>query len=71
MTTFFGGFAVALLVQQPITRFKAMWRTLYMLPFAIPGFVSCSFMRNMFNAQFGPVNQYLRWLGLEGPELAL
>lgn len=67
VTTFFGGFAVALLVQQPITRFKAMWRTLYMLPFAIPGFVSLLIMRNMFNAQFGPVNQYLRWLGLEGP----
>ncbi|UHA74962.1 sugar ABC transporter permease [Paenibacillus sp. 481] len=67
VTTFFGGFAIALLVQQPITRFKAFWRTIFMLPFAIPAFVSLLIMRNMFNAQFGPINQYLAWFGMEGP----
>jgi len=67
LTTFFGGFAVALLVQQPGIRFKAFWRTVYMLPFAIPAFVSLLVMRNFFNAQFGPLNQYLRWIGIEGP----
>ncbi|WP_223068015.1 carbohydrate ABC transporter permease [Paenibacillus caui] len=68
VTTFFGGFAVALLVQQPGIRFKAFWRSIYMLPFAIPGFVSLLIMRNMFNSQFGPINQYLRWFGIPGPE---
>jgi len=68
LTTFFGGFAVALLVQQPGIRFKAFWRTVYMLPFAIPAFVSLLVMRNFFNAQFGPLNQYLRWIGIEGPQ---
>lgn len=64
VTTFFGGFAVALLVQQPGIRFKSFWRTVFMIPFAIPGFVSLLIMRNMFNAQFGPINQYLKMLGL-------
>lgn len=64
VTTFFGGFAVALLVQQQGIRFKTFWRTLFMIPFAIPQFVSLLIMRNMFNGQFGPVNQYLSYFGL-------
>ncbi|MFC5702855.1 carbohydrate ABC transporter permease [Cohnella faecalis] len=67
ITTFFGGFGVALLVQHSSTRFKPLWRTIYILPFAIPSFVSYLIMRNMFNSQFGPVNQYLKWLGIQGP----
>lgn len=67
LSTFFGGFGVALLVQHSSTRFKGLWRTIYILPFAIPSFVSYLIMRNMFNSQFGPVNQYLRWIGIEGP----
>jgi arabinogalactan oligomer/maltooligosaccharide transport system permease protein len=66
-TTFFGGFAVALLVQQKGIRFKGLWRTIYMLPFAIPTFVSLLIMRNMFNSQFGPINQYLKAIGIVGP----
>jgi arabinogalactan oligomer/maltooligosaccharide transport system permease protein len=67
VTTFFGGFAVALLVQQKGVRFKGLWRTIYMLPFAIPAFVSLLIMRNMFNSQFGPINQYLKAFGIDGP----
>ncbi len=66
-TTFFGGFAVALLVQQKGIRFKGLWRTIYIFPFAIPAFVSLLIMRNMFNAQFGPLNQYLKVFGIDGP----
>ncbi|GIQ62163.1 hypothetical protein PACILC2_07310 [Paenibacillus cisolokensis] len=67
-TTFFGGFAVALLVQQKGIRLRAMWRTIFMLPFAIPAFLSLLIIRNMFNSQFGPINQYLGRLGITGPE---
>jgi len=67
VTTFFGGFAVALLVQHTGTRFKSMWRTIYILPFAIPSFVSYLVMGNMFNSQFGPINQYLKLIGIQGP----
>ncbi|HUC92421.1 MAG TPA: sugar ABC transporter permease [Paenibacillus sp.] len=64
-TCFFGGFAIALLVQQQDVRFKSFWRVLYILPYAIPAFVSTLIMRNIFNGQFGPVNQYLTMLGFE------
>jgi arabinogalactan oligomer / maltooligosaccharide transport system permease protein len=67
LSTFFGGFAVALLVQNSRTRMKPLWRTIYILPFAIPSFVSYLVMRNMFNSQFGPINQYLKWFGIQGP----
>lgn len=63
-TCFFGGFAVALIVQQKDIRFKAFWRTVFILPYAIPAFVSTLILRNMFNGQFGPVNQYLAMMGI-------
>ncbi|WP_410514071.1 sugar ABC transporter permease [Paenibacillus sp. BR2-3] len=65
LTGYFGGFAVALLVQQKGIRFRSFWRTLFILPFAIPMFVSTLILRNMFNGQFGPINQYLALLGIE------
>ncbi|MWC30839.1 sugar ABC transporter permease [Paenibacillus sp. MMS18-CY102] len=67
-TTFFGGFAVALLVQQKGIRFKSVFRAIYMIPYAIPAFLSLLIMRNLFNAQFGPINTMLLKLGIVGPE---
>lgn len=67
-TTFFGGFAVALLVQQQKIRFKSVFRAIFMIPFAIPAFLSLLIMRNLFNAQFGPINAMLLKLGIEGPQ---
>jgi len=67
VTTFFGGFAVALLVQQQKIRFKSVFRAIYMIPFAIPSFLSLLIMRNLFNAQFGPINTMLHKIGIEGP----
>ncbi|AHV97237.1 sugar ABC transporter permease [Paenibacillus sabinae] len=64
VTGYFGGFAAALLVQQKGIRFRAFWRTAFILPFAIPMFVSTLILRNIFNGQFGPVNQYLGMLGI-------
>lgn len=67
-TTFFGGFAVALLVQQKGIRFKSLFRAIYMIPFAIPAFLSLLIMRNLFNSQFGPINSTLLKFGIVGPE---
>ncbi|MBW5447760.1 ABC transporter permease subunit [Cohnella sp. CFH 77786] len=67
-TTFFGGFAVALLVQQRNIRFKSFFRAIYMIPFAIPAFLSLLIMRNLFNAEFGPINSMLLKFGIEGPQ---
>lgn len=63
-TTFFGGLIVALLINQKGIRFKAFWRTMLIIPWAIPQFISLLIMRNMFNGEFGPINQYLQLIGL-------
>ncbi|WP_445489765.1 ABC transporter permease subunit [Niallia sp. 03133] len=64
LLSFIGGFAVALLLQQKEIKYKKFWRTIFILPFAIPMFVSVLILRNMFNGQFGPINQYLKMLGI-------
>jgi len=65
-TTYVGGIFVAVLIHQPRIRFKAFWRTVMIVPFAIPSLISLLVMRNMFNNKFGPVNDMLRMIGLEG-----
>ncbi|REK74920.1 carbohydrate ABC transporter permease [Paenibacillus paeoniae] len=64
VTTYFGGMLVALLVESKGIRFKKMWRTIFILPYAIPQLISLLVMRNLFNGQFGPINQYLSYFGL-------
>jgi len=64
VTTFFGGLIVAVIINRHGIKLKRFWRTIYILPWAMPGFISILIMRNMFNAQFGPINQYLEFIGL-------
>ncbi|QJC52353.1 sugar ABC transporter permease [Paenibacillus albicereus] len=64
VTTYFGGILVALLIESKGVRFKKMWRTIFILPYAIPQLISLLAMRNLFNGQFGPINQYLGYFGL-------
>ncbi|WP_274362286.1 carbohydrate ABC transporter permease [Paenibacillus thermotolerans] len=66
VTCYFGGILVAMLIQQKGVRFKGMWRTIFILPYAIPQFISLLIMKNMFNSQLGPINTYFRMLGLQG-----
>lgn len=66
VTTYFGGVLVALLIEQRGIRFKKLWRTIFILPYAIPQIISLLLMRNLFNGQFGPINTYMRAFGLEG-----
>jgi len=66
VTCYFGGILVALLINQQGIRLKGFWRMLFVIPYAIPQFVSLLIMRNMLNEKFGPINQYFRAFGLEG-----
>lgn len=66
VTCYFGGILVALLVSQQGIKFKGFWRMLFIIPYAIPQFVSLLIMRNLLNEKFGPINQYFRAFGLEG-----
>lgn len=66
VTTYFGGLLVALLISQQGIKFKSFWRAILIIPYAIPQLISLLLMRNLFNGQFGPINQYLGYFGLGG-----
>jgi arabinogalactan oligomer/maltooligosaccharide transport system permease protein len=65
LSTYFVGLFYALLLSHPRVRFKKFWRTLYILPWAVPGVISLLIFRNLFNGEFGPINQYLKLIGLD------
>lgn len=58
-----GGMALALLLNRRL-RFKGLYRTLLVLPWAIPQTIACMALRNEFNFQFGFFNVMLRNLGM-------
>lgn len=66
ITTYLLGTIVAVLIQQKGIVLKKFWRSVMIIPFAIPNLVSLLVFRNMLNEQFGPINQYLELLGLGG-----
>ena len=45
---------------------KRLYRSLYIIPWAMPGLVTAMIWRNMFDDQSGAVNQVLRVFGLPG-----
>lgn len=57
------GFVLALLLNRPI-RGRALFRTLFMLPWAMPTIVTGIIFTWLYDAQFGYVNQYLQQLNL-------
>lgn len=64
LTCFFGGLMVAILINSKRVKCKKLWRTIYILPWAIPGMISLLIFRNMFNGQFGVINTFLRNQGI-------
>ncbi|MCJ7840278.1 ABC transporter permease subunit [Lederbergia sp. NSJ-179] len=64
ITTFFIGLIFAVLISQKNIKLKKLWRSIFILPWAIPQFVSILIMRNIFNGQFGPINRTLMDLGI-------
>lgn len=64
LSCFFGGLGMACLVNNRRVKFRKFWRTIYILPWAIPGMISLLVFRNMFNGQFGPINTFLRAQGI-------
>lgn len=61
---FFGGLMVAILINSKYVKFKKLWRTIYILPYAVPGLISLLIFSNLFNGQFGPINVGLKSLGI-------
>ncbi|GAB3075256.1 ABC transporter permease subunit [Intrasporangium mesophilum] len=67
LTTFLLGLALALLFNDERLKGRRVMRTLLVLPYALPGFVSALVWASMFNQQFGLINNALGldvdWLG--------
>lgn len=61
-TTYFAGLFLALLTNSKAISHKKLWRSIFVLPMAMPGFISLLIMRLAFNGM-GPVNQLLVKMG--------
>lgn len=53
------GVAVALILNVDGLRFKRIWRAVYILPIAIPPIIVATVWRNMFDPQYGAINQLI------------
>ena len=60
------GIGVAVLINQDGLKGKRLYRSLYIIPWAMPGLVTAMVWRNMFDDQSGAINQLLRVFGLPG-----
>lgn len=67
--TFILGMLIALLFNDPRLKGKYIYRSLLILPYAIPGFVTALLWRGMFNQDYGLINTMtglqVDWLGTE------
>ncbi len=57
--TFGLGLLLATILQWPHLRFKAIYRLLLILPYAVPAFISILIFRGMFNQNFGEINMVI------------
>lgn len=63
------GLVFALIFNDPRVRGRKVLRTLFILPYAFPAFMSALLFRGMFNAEFGVINEFffggsnIDWLG--------
>jgi arabinogalactan oligomer / maltooligosaccharide transport system permease protein len=58
------GLFLALLLNTKNLRFKALYRVLLILPWAVPNYMTALIFKGMFHQQFGAINQFLQLLGM-------
>lgn len=57
------GLGLALILNSKKIKGKVIYRTLLLLPWAMPAYISCLIWRGMFNYEFGAVNHIIRLFG--------
>ncbi len=67
VSCYLGGLLLALLINKKGVRLKKMWRTFFVSTIAVPQFVTLLIMFRMLQ-DLGPVNVFLRQIGLIGEE---
>jgi maltose/maltodextrin transport system permease protein len=66
--TFALGMFLAVILEWKELRFRQVYRTLLILPYAVPSVLSILILKGAFNQQFGAVNEFLHALHLFTPD---
>lgn len=61
------GMILALILNNPAIKGRMVWRTLLILPWAVPYWITALVWKFLFHSEFGPINQILRLIGLNPP----
>ncbi len=64
---FLVGLSLALILNSPYIKLKGLWRTLIIVPWAVPYYISALTWKFFFNGEFGTINNLLRALGWQDP----
>lgn len=64
ITTYFGGLFMALSLNDKKIKLAKFFRTVFILPYAVPGLVMLFVWANLLNGQFGPITKLLRQVGI-------
>lgn len=64
LTCYAGGIIMAVVLQESRIRLKTVFRSIFILPYAVPTVVSMLIWQNLLNGSFGTVNRTLIALGL-------
>ena len=59
------GLALALVLKNPMLRFKGVYRVLFIIPWAVPNYITALLWKGMFHRQFGAMNAILGAFGVE------
>lgn len=65
LLTYTVGLALANALQDDRLRGKAVYRSIFILPYAIPGFLSIIIWRGLLNNQYGQINDFLGIFGID------
>lgn len=65
------GLTFALILNNPAIRGRTFWRTLMILPWAVPYWITALIWKFLFHSEFGPINQTLRLIGVTPPNWLL
>jgi len=69
LSSFFVGLVLAIIFNDPRVRGRKVWRTLFILPYAFPAFMSALLWKGMLNRTYGVVNDWF-FLGFDIPWLS-
>ncbi len=59
------GLALAMVLREPWLRLRGVYRVLFIVPWAVPNYITALIWKGMFHSQFGAINGLLELLGIE------